>query len=271
MTIYNARGFLRRSIGSIQKQSFTDWEIVAVDDGSSDGTVELLQELSMDDNRIQIFQPGRLGRYPALNFGLQHARGELVAIMDADDYSYPERLAKQVAYFEAHREVAGLGSGYYLVDEINGRREARLNPQDNRALRRALALYIPICHTSGMCRRSAALDAGGYIYCVRPPYRAPEDLRLWVNLAKKHELANLPDILVDHYVHSRSFKWDGGVLINHWALMRINAYAIKTLGLGLHLYLLVLFRPVYLVMPKSIKSKMRQFVRGVSDLVLPRE
>jgi glycosyltransferase EpsE len=260
MTAYNARPFLERSAGSIVVQSYRDWELVAVDDGSNDGSFEYLTELAQTEPRILVFRPGRLGRYPALTFGLEQCRGEFVAIMDADDYSYPERLERQVAYFDLHPEVAGLGTGYWMVNEFDGTREARTNPLDDRSLRRSLASYIPICHTSGMFRREAALRTGGYLRDAKPPYRSPEDLRVWVNLAREHRLANLPDLLVDHFLHAGSFRWDTA-FVNHLALARINAYAIRELGLSPLLYAALPARLAYACLPPQPKRWLRRSVR----------
>lgn len=268
MTVYNGREFLCRSIGSILKQTYSDWELVVVDDGSSDGSGALLASMAADEPRMRVFVAGRLGRYPALNYGLNQCLGEYIAVMDADDYSYPMRLERQVAYMVEHPEVAGLGTGYMMIDEQKGTREARLNPEGDYEIRRALATYIPICHTSGMFRREAARNAGGYIYNVKPPYMAPEDLRLWINLARGHKLANLPEVLVDHYIHKKSFRWSGGVFRNHLALMRINGYAIRVLGLPMWLSLLTLLRPIYAVFPRHWRRVVRQMIRRRIDVVV---
>jgi glycosyltransferase involved in cell wall biosynthesis len=260
MTVYNARPFLERSVSSIVAQSYRDWELVAVDDGSNDGSFEYLAELAQHEPRIVVFRPGRLGRYPALTYGLNQCRGELVAIMDADDYSYPERLERQVAHLNAHPDVAGLGTGYWMVNEFDGTREARTNPASDAALRRALGAYIPICHTSGMFRRVAAMQSGGYLRDATPPYRSVEDLRVWINLAREHRLANLPDLLVDHFLHPRSYGWDGQ-LVNHLALAKVNAYAIRELRLPPGLYLGLPAHVVYGLLPKAIKRWPQRLLR----------
>ena len=268
MTVYNAASLLERSVHSILEQTFTDFEFVVVDDGSTDDSVSIIESYALRDSRILLLQAGRLTRYPALNFGLKECRGKYVVIMDADDYSYPERIGKQAAFLDANPEVAGLGTGYFLVDERTRKRQLRINPVRDGDIRNACAKYIPICHTSAMIRRSALVAAGGYVYGVEPPFNSAEDLRIWIHMALAHKLTNLAEPLVDHYLHEKSFNW-GPRWRNYWGLAKINAYAIRMLKLPWPLYLLLPLRFASFMIPFCIRTKLRSLMKGTSQDSLP--
>ena len=111
MAAYNEEQGLRRAATSILSQTFEDFEFIIVDDGSTDRTWQLVEEL--DDPRVRGFSPGRLGLCRALNYGLSFARGEYIARMDADDRSLPGRFTRQVEFLDANPDVAILGTTYY--------------------------------------------------------------------------------------------------------------------------------------------------------------
>ena len=109
MAVYNAERFLADAITSILKQTFSDFELLIIDDGSTDQTADVVRQFS--DRRIQFMPAGqRLGLPGALNLGLENASGNLVARHDHDDISHPLRLEQQVAYLEANPDVALVGS-----------------------------------------------------------------------------------------------------------------------------------------------------------------
>lgn len=114
MSAFNAEAFLREAMDSILAQTFCDFELIVVDDASTDRTAEVLAEYS--DSRIRVIRnPSNVGVGVARNRGLRLARGKYIAVHDADDASVPDRLAQQVAYFEAHPEVGLIGSTAFYV------------------------------------------------------------------------------------------------------------------------------------------------------------
>ena len=116
MPAYNAENYIREAIDSILAQTFRDFEFLIIDDGSTDHTVEIIRSYS--DSRIRLYQNERnMGVAATLNRGLDLARGEYIARMDADDISLPERFAKQAAYMDAHPDVAVCGSNIILFSE----------------------------------------------------------------------------------------------------------------------------------------------------------
>ncbi len=190
MTIYNAAPFLRESIDSLLAQSFPDWELIAVENGSTDESVAILA--GYRDPRLRVFPFGEnIGRTPALRYALEQARGGYIAILDADDVAHPDRIARQVEFMTLNPEVALLGS---WAIQINGRGEriAELRPPtDQSELCELLGWINPIVHSSSMYRRDLALQVGGYP--CRLAYA--QDYGLLLALARHHTIAVLGEFL----------------------------------------------------------------------------
>ena len=165
----DAAGTVEESLRSLSNQSLSDFEIVAVDDGSRDGTPELLEAWAERDDRLRVLRTARRGLVPALNDAARAARGRLLARMDADDVAHPARLELQVAFMEeAGPELAACGTGVrYTPREDIGpgliRYEEWLNgirtPEE---VRRALFVECPLAHPTLMIRARALEELGGY-------------------------------------------------------------------------------------------------------------
>jgi glycosyltransferase involved in cell wall biosynthesis len=200
MTAYNHEEFVGESIGSILGQTLHEVELVVVDDGSDDGTLEVVHRLATDERIVVIPQP-RLGRGRALNVALQHSRGEYIAVQDADDLAEPTRLEKQVHYLQEHQEVGVLGGHFRLT--LDGREsgwEIRL-PLTDAELRRTLPRRNPFAHSTIMMPRSALERAGGYDESLSVAI----DYDLWIRIASQYQLANLPDVLTVQRIHRSAY------------------------------------------------------------------
>ncbi len=161
MTIYNAEPYLRAAIDSIITQTFPDWELIAVENGSTDGSLSILKEYS--DPRVRAFPLEKnIGRTPALRFAFDQARGEYIAVLDADDISSPERLVQQVQFLDKHADVALVGSWAQYIDERGKIFDEFKPPVDQEQLQDCLGWTNPIVHSSAMYRRQLAQQAGGY-------------------------------------------------------------------------------------------------------------
>lgn len=201
MLAYNAERFVREAIASILQQTYTDFELLIIDDGSTDGTSAILQEYARRDVRIHIHtQPDNLGIASGRNLGLKLAQGKYLAVMDADDISLPERLAKQVAYLESHPETGVLGASAIVIDETSQRHEPMDFPASHRLIHWSLCFYDPIVNPVVMFRTELAYAAGGY----RPEYPPTEDYDLWARLSTYTRLENLPERLLLLRKHSQN-------------------------------------------------------------------
>ncbi|RIK42579.1 MAG: hypothetical protein DCC55_08335 [Chloroflexi bacterium] len=200
MTVYNGERYLTEAIASIQQQTLQDFELIIVNDGSTDRTQEILF-VAQTDPRIKVVSTPRLGRARALNIAWRETRGKYVANLDADDRSEPMRLEKQVAFLERHPEVGMLSTDSILYYEDTGeQKEARL-PCTSAELRHELVRYCRIVHSSVMMSRHALQDVGGY----NEAFRVAIDHELWVRIARRFELANLPHILTVRRMHRQRY------------------------------------------------------------------
>jgi glycosyltransferase involved in cell wall biosynthesis len=139
-----------------------------------------------------------------LNFGLQEAKGEFIARMDADDWSHPDRFAKQVEFLHSHPDIAVVGTQIDIMDENDRPMGHRSYPTDPEAISAALCRYNPLAHPSVMYRKGAVCQSGGYRYRRFP---ANEDYELWCRLARlRYGLANLPRTLLRYRLHSEAMK-----------------------------------------------------------------
>lgn len=202
MPVYNASKYLREAVESVRAQSFGDFELIAVDDGSKDDSLAILREYEARDPRVRIISRPNTGIVGALNDGIAAATGELIARMDSDDASTPDRFEKQVAFLRERPDHVLVGSQVMLIDSEG----AALCPKQDteythEAIDRAhLAGRWPLVHPTVMMRRQAVLTVGNY----RQKYQWLEDLDLFLRLAEVGKLASLKDVLLRYRLHTGS-------------------------------------------------------------------
>ena len=200
MAVLDGERHVPEGIGSLLMQTHADFELIVVDDGSRDGTADAVRALG--DPRIRLVRNERnLGLSASLNRALGLARGELVARQDVDDVSAPERLENQVAFLDAHPEVALVGSAYREVDDARRPIADRSVPTEHADIVWAMHFHSPFVHSAVMWRRVPVRDeVGGYD--ERLAYSMDYDL--WRRIAARFRVANLPEPLVELRVHDRS-------------------------------------------------------------------
>jgi len=196
MPVYNAEKYVREAVNSILNQTFSDFEFLIIDDGSTDRSWDILNSYS--DTRIRLIQnPTNLKLIATLNLGLKLATGEYIARMDADDISMPERLAKQVEFLKIHLEVGVLGTAIKIVDQWKNPIGTLQFPDESNMARWWLHFACPVAHPTVMMRRSVVERAGGY----NPELIHAEDYDLWRKLATITHIANLKDVLLHYRRH----------------------------------------------------------------------
>ena len=204
MSVYNGERYLRSAIDSILGQTFRDFEFLIVNDGSADGSREIIRSYS--DPRIRLIDNDRnLGLTRSLNVGLRRARAPLVARQDADDVSHPTRLERQLQFLNGNAEVALLGAQAEMI----GDRGAHLSyPElckatEEESIRWQMTVDSAFVHTSVMFRRADILEQfGGY----DETFTNGQDADLWSRVAGKYSVRNLAEILVDNRVHAESIS-----------------------------------------------------------------
>lgn len=183
---------------SILGQTLSSFELIVIDDGSTDASAAIAERLAGNDDRIRVLRRAHEGLSAALNAGIAVARGEYVARMDADDISVPHRLQKQVAYLDAHPACVAAGAWIEVVDEGGQRLGTKTFRERHEQILAALFRGIsPIAHPTVIMRRDVLQAAGGYDARCYPS----EDLDLWFRLAERGELGNLGEALLRHRRH----------------------------------------------------------------------
>lgn len=198
MPVYNAASTLNNTLTSLRNQSFADWELVVVDDGSTDSSRDIVRRYAANDARVRLLTPGHQGIVESLALGLEKCRTNLVARLDADDICHPRRLEMQTAFLEAHPEVAAVGSAVRIFPRVTMtggmlRYETWLNslsqPED---IERDIFVESPLVHPSVMFRQDQVRQAGGYV-----PSPWPEDYYLWLRMWHAGlKLAKMPQVLL---------------------------------------------------------------------------
>jgi glycosyltransferase involved in cell wall biosynthesis len=196
MPAYNAEPFVREAIESIRNQTFTDYEFIIVNDGSADGTRETLDRFSEIDSRIRAFHQKNKGVASALNLGCRHARGQYIAIMNADDISLPTRLEKQIRYLERHPEIGIVGTWLDVVDEYGTTTGNWYTASLPGVVRWNLSFGAALAHGTVLMRRSIIR---GLKYYTKGK-RYSEDYDLWVRAAGVTKLANMPEVLYKYRI-----------------------------------------------------------------------
>jgi glycosyltransferase involved in cell wall biosynthesis len=239
LPIRNGEPYLREAVQSVVDQTFTDWEMVAVLDGSTDGSDRVVE--SFQDSRIRLFRMAPPGGFPyTLNFGLKRCRAELVARMDQDDICFPNRLGRQVAAFDSRPALAVLGTSAQIVDESSKVVGERSVVTGVRRVGTALLWRNQLIHPSVMFRRKLILDLGGYDPASSPIF---EDYELWLRVVSRGEVDNLGEPLLKYRRHSRQQSRGSRLFAQALAtLSRSRREAGKYLGLpGFALGLLDLY------------------------------
>ena len=207
---YNAGAYLRAAIDSIRAQTLADWELIVVDDGSTDDTPAILA--GYDEPRLVVARQANAGVSAALNAALAQARGRYVARQDADDVSHPERLARLAAFLDAHPEIDAVSSAFTAIDPDGTELYAARLMIDPLTIGRFLPAGNCVFHPGVMIRAAVLRALNGY----RVEARHVEDYDLWVRLGAAPRLAALPLPLVRYRVHP------GNVSSRHADLMAAN-------------------------------------------------
>jgi glycosyltransferase involved in cell wall biosynthesis len=201
MSVYNSDRYLKQTVESILKQTYHTFEFVVIDDGSTDRSLAILQNYAAQDHRIRLTHRENRGIPKTRNELVAQAKGALIAVIDADDIAFPDRLALQVAFMEQNPEVVWVGGAFDLIDD-RGRRLTRIEfPQTNAEIQQLLVQgSTSFLHPGAMIRRSAIEQVGGYDEALPTAH----DLDLWLKLSDIGNLANLKQPVVQYRIHANS-------------------------------------------------------------------
>ncbi len=208
MPAYNAAKYIDEAIESVLAQSFKNFELLIINDGSTDDTGKIINGYT--DERVIVKHIEHSGVSKALNKGLSIAKGKYIARFDADDICLPERLEKQFQFLEQHPDYVLTGSdAFYIMEDGSPLFSFNCRGYTDNDIRSKLFVFCPVIHSAVMFRKQAVIDAGGYSLYAHNF----EDYLLWVQLAGTGKLHNIPEPLIKVRFNPSSVtideKWRG--------------------------------------------------------------
>lgn len=180
MPVFNVEKFIKEALNSILEQTYTNFELIAINDGSPDNSLQILKQYAKADERIRVISQDNQGLVATLNHGISLARGEYIARMDPDDVSFPRRFEQQVEILDTKPEVVLVAGGFEVIDEDSEFLYREVLPVDSDDIKRSMLLRNPIAHGSVMFRKSTFEKIGQYSDSCGPM----EDFYLWTQMAR---------------------------------------------------------------------------------------
>jgi GT2 family glycosyltransferase len=227
MPVLNEERYLAAAIESVLGQTFADFEFLALDDGSTDATPDILREYGRRDRRMRIISRGNRGLVASLNELLGHAQGRFVARMDADDISLKHRFSHQVRFLDEHMDVVCLGGDVEVIDEFGRSLTVwKYHTDDKQIQERQLSGHAGVCHGTSMMRREVLTSIGGY----DARYFLAEDLDVSLRLGDVGKLANLGEVIYRFRLHNKSLS-EQAALAQHQAARSVCERAWRRRGI----------------------------------------
>lgn len=254
--VYNGQKTLEQSLSSIFAQTFKDFEVIAVDDASTDTTPNILERFAVKYPNVFIIEwnASNQGLTKSLNKALKKARGEYIARINADDSWEPTKLEKQVTFLDAHPEIGIIGTNCLVHYEGNSTPKRAVFPETHKEIARKLFRRNPFAHSAILARTALLQNAGGYDESVR----YGQDYELWLRLFPKTKLHNLQEFLCTRTVS------DGISVAKQNAQMKQSIKTrfkyIRKYRYGLMSYLYLLEPLAVILTPTCIKDLKRRYL-----------
>lgn len=260
MPVYNAEKYLASAIESILSQTFRDFEFIIVDDGSNDASWKIIREYQRKDPRIRpLRNRSNLRTTKTLNRGLKKAKGKYIIRMDADDWSYPERVARQFEFMEKHPEIGVSGGTIEICDENLNIMNKRGYPLTDRKVRQKIFRYSPFAHPATIWRTEILKKVGGY----NDNLPLSQDYELYFRIGKISKFGNLNKIILKLRTHDDSSSIVKGRYQEQYAIYsRIKAFLEIGYDMTFYdkLYTFAQMMSMVLIPPK-IKFRIFNFLR----------
>jgi len=196
--IYNSEEFLPSCLESIRNQTFRDFEVLMVEDASTDRSLEICKAYAANDTRFRVIHyETNMGMPYCRAVTLQEARGEYIAVLDADDMALPKRLEKQVKYLDTQPELVMVSSYFYIINHLGNHLYVERPPVHDIELRWLIMFGNCLGHSTVMYRKSEAINCGGY----NPQILAGEDMEFYSKIMSLGKLAVIPEFLSSWRTH----------------------------------------------------------------------
>jgi glycosyltransferase involved in cell wall biosynthesis len=202
LPVRNGGRWLEETIQSLEDQTFKDFELLVIDDGSTDNSIDIIKQSNLQ--HIRIIPGPQQGLAKALALGVNEAKTEIIFRQDQDDISLPSRFQLQYNFLEENKDHVAVGSNATKIDEKGKKKGVIKSPNKSKAIEMYFNLSNPLVHSSITFRKSAVLAAGNYWSPSSDPF--PEDFHLWSRLIKNGEIANIPKRLVKYRLSSKGIS-----------------------------------------------------------------
>ncbi len=249
MPAWDNEAYIEAAIDSLIAQTYKNWELIVVDDCSSDKTGDVIDRLAGEDKRIRAYyNKQNIKQTRTRNFAIRKAKGKYVTLLDSDDERDPNSLERQSEFLEKNPDVVAVGTGAEWCDEHMNRLNDRLYPLENQQIRRTFFRYSPFCLASLMIRTDK-LESPAY----NPEIEPAEDIDLAMRLGAKGKLANLPEPLYRVRTHKQSVTQRGARIMEKKTFgvrrMAVRKYGYK-MTLTDKIYNAIQFASMYLMPPR---------------------
>lgn len=201
MPAHNAQKYISRAIESILNQTFKKFELIIINDSSTDKTLDIIKSFSKKDSRVKIVNNDtRLDIAHSLNKGISLAKSNIIARMDADDIAFSNRLELQYKLISSSKNIAVVGANIVIMDATENEIATRSYPDESVKLKECLFKYSPFAHPVVMFKKNMFEEVGRY----NPKYSPTEDLDLWFRLGSKYEFKSIPEPLLKYRLSEKS-------------------------------------------------------------------
>jgi glycosyltransferase involved in cell wall biosynthesis len=263
LPVYNGAPYLTEAIDSILNQTWRDFELIIIDDGSTDDSALIIASYS--DPRIRFYQQKNNGLAVTLNRGISLAAGAYIARQDQDDVSLACRLEKQIAFLEAHPDYGMVGTWASIWEETKPTDRFHKHNTDNLSLKFDLLFDNAFVHSSLMIRKTVFDEVEAY--CTDPDRQPPEDYELWSRVVRKFRVANIPEVLHVYREMPRSMSRTGNnPFLQHLLKINVENLAWATEGRYSNQSLQDLAALIHGVYPQfSGKTSLRELVSIIHE------
>lgn len=254
-TVRNGEHFISETIESIIQQTYRDWEMIIVDDGSNDDTKKIIEFYQKKDSRIKVIQTEGIGRGKCLNLALNNCRGKYVGNIDADDPSHPQRLEIELKFLESHDYALICTESLKIWDDSKPIwREYKIENINIIDVTKSLVFYNPVCHSSVLIRKDVLNKVGNY-----DDNRVSQfDYELWVRLAANgYKLGKLNIKLSSKRLHKKQSFERRRRIQYLLSTMKVQKTAINKLNGPSYLYIFLFLRFIYGTLPLPVRVVLR--------------
>lgn len=267
--VFNGAEYLEAAVASVFTSTYRNFEVLLVDDGSSDTSLRICKKLEKKYRRVRFYQfPHNRGLARVLNFALAKAHGKYICRLNQDDLMLPRRIATEVAYLESHRDVMAVGSWIRLFTQDGGKQIVKYLKNDE-DIRKLWYVVSPFSDPTVMYRKRIAIKAGGYLQAFWPA----DDTHLWYRIARFGKLANIQRPLVNVRWHENAASWkhfrklaEATFAMHNWT----DTY-IAPASWYIHAYWIIQYMMSMLLPPEWVWHIYRVMKRGIAYMIQVRE